>query len=217
MFAVVQVVCVVVARARHILLLIAGRTLVTTRIIVGVFWCVVIVRHGVVLTRVVVRRCVAVLRSTAVIGVALELLLDLARLLLRGDLALRALFLPRSLRLARRCALRLVPLRQVKPRVAHRRRSDHQKKKGTSTWKKIGCHSTTMPLSFYDEIELEDMEFDEAKQVFHYPCPCGDRFEITPAQLRDEEDIARCPSCTLIIRVIYDPVRLRCADPARSA
>ena len=56
-----------------------------------------------------------------------------------------------------------------------------------------------MPLSFYDEIELEDMEFDEAKQVFHYPCPCGDRFEITPAQLRDEEDIARCPSCTLII------------------
>lgn len=62
-------------------------------------------------------------------------------------------------------------------------------------------------MSYYDEIELEDMEFDEAKQVFHYPCPCGDRFEITPAQLRDEEDIARCPSCTLIIRIIYDPVR----------
>ncbi|WFC98978.1 Diphthamide biosynthesis protein 3 [Malassezia yamatoensis] len=63
-----------------------------------------------------------------------------------------------------------------------------------------------MPSSFYDEIELEDMEYDESKQVFHYPCPCGDRFEISPAQLRDEEDIARCPSCTLIIRVIYDPL-----------
>ena len=64
-----------------------------------------------------------------------------------------------------------------------------------------------MPLSYYDEVELEDMEFDDVKQVFTFPCPCGDRFEIWPAQLRNEEDIARCPSCTLIIRVIYDPVR----------
>ena len=65
-----------------------------------------------------------------------------------------------------------------------------------------------MPASFYDEIELEDMEFDSDKQVFHYPCPCGDRFEISVAQLRNEEDVARCPSCTLIICVIYDPVRV---------
>ena len=64
-----------------------------------------------------------------------------------------------------------------------------------------------MGLSYYDEIELEDMEFDDEKQVFHYPCPCGDRFEISLEQLRSEEDVARCPSCTLIIRVIYDPVR----------
>lgn len=62
------------------------------------------------------------------------------------------------------------------------------------------------PLSFYDEVELEDMEFDYESQVFHYPCPCGDRFEISIAQLREEEDVARCPSCTLLIRVIYDPL-----------
>lgn len=30
-----------------------------------------------------------------------------------------------------------------------------------------------------DEIEIEDMTWDEVKQVYHYPCPCGDRFEIT--------------------------------------
>lgn len=65
-----------------------------------------------------------------------------------------------------------------------------------------------MAVSYYDEIELEDMEFDEGKQAFTYPCPCGDRFEITLAQLKDEEDIARCPSCTLLIRVIYDPLDL---------
>ena len=61
--------------------------------------------------------------------------------------------------------------------------------------------------AYYDEIEIEDMAWDEEKGVFHYPCPCGDRFEISRKQLADYEDIATCPSCSLIIRVIYDPVR----------
>ena len=61
--------------------------------------------------------------------------------------------------------------------------------------------------AYYDEIEIEDMTWDDVKKVFHYPCPCGDRFEISKAQLRECEDIATCPSCSLIIRVIYDPVR----------
>ncbi|CAI2166730.1 1018_t:CDS:2 [Funneliformis geosporum] len=59
--------------------------------------------------------------------------------------------------------------------------------------------------SFYDEIEIEDFEFDKETQTYHYPCPCGDRFEITTADLMDGEDIARCPSCSLMVRVIYDP------------
>ncbi|KAF8198338.1 hypothetical protein K438DRAFT_1584405 [Mycena galopus ATCC 62051] len=62
--------------------------------------------------------------------------------------------------------------------------------------------------AYYDEIEIEDMAWDEAKGVYHYPCPCGDRFEITRRQLADCEDIATCPSCSLIIRVIFDPVSL---------
>jgi diphthamide biosynthesis protein 3 len=61
--------------------------------------------------------------------------------------------------------------------------------------------------AYYDEIEIEDMAWDEEKGVFHYPCPCGDRFEISRKQLANYEDIATCPSCSLIIRVIYDPVR----------
>lgn len=72
--------------------------------------------------------------------------------------------------------------------------------------------------------QIEDMEFDEDNLSFHSPCPCGDRFEISlvssnlvvyllpvtncgaQTQLQEGEDIARCPSCSLIIRVIYDPV-----------
>lgn len=63
------------------------------------------------------------------------------------------------------------------------------------------------PISVYDEVEIEDMTYDEALQIYHYPCPCGDRFEISIADLRDESnDIAVCPSCSLMIRVIFEVV-----------
>lgn len=62
-------------------------------------------------------------------------------------------------------------------------------------------------LSVYDEVEIEDMTYDAALQTYHYPCPCGDRFEIALADLLDEaNDIAVCPSCSLMIRVIYEVV-----------
>jgi CSL zinc finger len=32
---------------------------------------------------------------------------------------------------------------------------------------------------YYDEIEIEDFEYDDELDVYFYPCPCGDRFEIT--------------------------------------
>ncbi|KAI8813663.1 hypothetical protein BJ742DRAFT_672624 [Cladochytrium replicatum] len=58
--------------------------------------------------------------------------------------------------------------------------------------------------AFYDEVELEDMKFDEDTSSYWYPCPCGDKFTITLEEMKDGEEIARCPSCSLIIRVIYD-------------
>lgn len=62
--------------------------------------------------------------------------------------------------------------------------------------------------SFYDEIDIEDFVWDAKLSLYHYPCPCGDRFEITKSQLRDGDEVARCPSCSLIIRVIYEWVSL---------
>lgn len=84
-------------------------------------------------------------------------------------------------------------------------------------------------MSVYDEIEIEDMEYNAEEGVFYYPCPCGDRFSITkvsahcrqPARcvvtrcwalqedLDSGEDIATCPSCSLTVRVIFEPVRGR--------
>lgn len=57
--------------------------------------------------------------------------------------------------------------------------------------------------SFYDEIEIEDFLYDPIAEKYSYPCPCGDRFIISKDDIERGEEIATCPSCNLIIRVIY--------------
>ena len=63
-------------------------------------------------------------------------------------------------------------------------------------------------VNLYDEIEIEDCFYDETLQIYHHPCPCGDRFEISISDMRDGDDIARCPSCSLMIRIIFDAVSI---------
>ena len=58
--------------------------------------------------------------------------------------------------------------------------------------------------SIYEEVEIEDMLYDKETQIYSYPCPCGDRFQISLEDLHDGEDIATCPSCTLRIKVIFE-------------
>ncbi len=58
---------------------------------------------------------------------------------------------------------------------------------------------------YYEEVSLEGMDLDEDAGVYTYQCPCGDKFTISFEDLCNGEEIARCPSCTLIIRVLYDP------------
>lgn len=69
-------------------------------------------------------------------------------------------------------------------------------------------------VNYYDEVEIEDFAWDPLANVFHYPCPCGDRFEISKAQLRDGDEVATCPSCSLIVRIIYDYVSALFYAPA---
>ncbi|KAF6737185.1 DPH3-like [Oryzias melastigma] len=57
---------------------------------------------------------------------------------------------------------------------------------------------------FHDEVELEDFEYDEDTCAYYFPCPCGDRFVITEEDLENGEEVATCPSCSLIVKVIYD-------------
>ena len=57
----------------------------------------------------------------------------------------------------------------------------------------------------YEEVRIEDMDWDENEEMYTYECPCGDKFFITLEDLADGEDIAHCPSCSLLIRVLYNP------------
>lgn len=61
-------------------------------------------------------------------------------------------------------------------------------------------------MPFYDEVELEDLTFHPELLLYTYPCPCGDQFEICLDDMRDGEEVAVCPSCSLTIRVIFDQV-----------
>ena len=60
----------------------------------------------------------------------------------------------------------------------------------------------------YDEVEIGDLDFDEEELMYYYPCPCGDKFFIGLEDLWDGEDIAGCPSCTLMIRVLFEEADL---------
>eukprot|EP00555_Chaetoceros_dichaeta_P008339 CAMPEP_0198253716 /NCGR_PEP_ID=MMETSP1447-20131203/4111_1 /TAXON_ID=420782 /ORGANISM="Chaetoceros dichaeta, Strain CCMP1751" /LENGTH=108 /DNA_ID=CAMNT_0043939503 /DNA_START=80 /DNA_END=406 /DNA_ORIENTATION=+ len=59
-------------------------------------------------------------------------------------------------------------------------------------------------MSIYEEVEIEDLDYDPVELQYTYPCPCGDVFQITLEELWDGEDIAPCPSCTLRIMIIYE-------------
>lgn len=69
-------------------------------------------------------------------------------------------------------------------------------------------YTSVRTAAVYEEVEIEDMVFDPVLEVYSYPCPCGDKFVISLAELFDGEDIAPCPSCTLRIRVIFDEDKL---------
>lgn len=60
-------------------------------------------------------------------------------------------------------------------------------------------------MTLHDEVDIEDMDWSDDLQAFTYQCPCGDLFQITLEELSMGEEIARCPSCSLYVKVIYNP------------
>ena len=53
----------------------------------------------------------------------------------------------------------------------------------------------------YEEVMLDEMEYDGFDDCYYYPCPCGDRFVLTSVEYAAGRRIAPCPSCSLVIRI----------------
>ncbi|DBB15192.1 TPA: hypothetical protein ACH3X3_004196 [Trebouxia sp. C0006] len=51
----------------------------------------------------------------------------------------------------------------------------------------------------YDDIEIEDMEWNEELSAFTYPCPCGDLFQITKEDFQDQDPPAVQPGAAPIV------------------
>jgi curved DNA-binding protein CbpA len=60
------------------------------------------------------------------------------------------------------------------------------------------------PISVVADVDLDDMQFDEATRQFHSDCRCGDRFVVTEAQLDNGIDTVSCHGCSLAIRILYE-------------
>jgi diphthamide biosynthesis protein 3 len=60
-------------------------------------------------------------------------------------------------------------------------------------------------MAAWDDVNLDAMTFDENFDAFTHPCPCGDVFIMPVDDLINAEELAPCPSCSLLLRVVYDP------------
>lgn len=68
----------------------------------------------------------------------------------------------------------------------------------------------------YEEVSLLEFEYDALTDVFVYPCPCGDLFELSLGDLKKRiselegqaaekfSAIATCPSCSLRVKALFD-------------
>ena len=58
-----------------------------------------------------------------------------------------------------------------------------------------------MEHAHYEVIKFCDMEYSIEGQMLHYPCPCGDIFELTLSDFAAGSDVAQCPVCSLTIQI----------------
>ncbi|KAJ1865643.1 hypothetical protein H4R99_003732 [Coemansia sp. RSA 1722] len=55
-----------------------------------------------------------------------------------------------------------------------------------------------------DEVDLDEMDFDEDTGVYSYPCRCSGTYSIAESDMETGKEIAPCSGCSLKIRVLYE-------------
>ncbi|KAG0234818.1 Diphthamide biosynthesis protein 4 [Actinomortierella wolfii] len=55
-----------------------------------------------------------------------------------------------------------------------------------------------------DDIDLDDMDFDEESGSYTSPCRCSGEYVISEAELELGVDTVMCSTCSLIVRIHYE-------------
>ncbi|KAI5170954.1 diphthamide biosynthesis protein 3 [Nematocida sp. LUAm3] len=57
--------------------------------------------------------------------------------------------------------------------------------------------------NYHEEIDIDEFVYNPETDTYTYPCPCGDYFAITQEEIDNGEEAATCPSCSLVVKVLY--------------
>lgn len=68
----------------------------------------------------------------------------------------------------------------------------------------LACVRTYQELPIDDEVDLDDMSYDEATRSYSWPCRCAGTVLVTESLLAEGLDVFGCDTCSLTIRVLYD-------------
>ncbi|KAG4105905.1 dnaJ-like protein subfamily C member 24-like protein [Neocallimastix lanati (nom. inval.)] len=57
-----------------------------------------------------------------------------------------------------------------------------------------------------EEIDLDDMEYDEDEETYFSECRCGGIYKITVDDLENNVNVISCDICSLKIKVLYEVI-----------
>ncbi|ORX82524.1 DnaJ-domain-containing protein [Anaeromyces robustus] len=57
-----------------------------------------------------------------------------------------------------------------------------------------------------EEIDLDDMEYDEEEEAYYSECRCGGIYKITVEDLENNINVVSCDVCSLKIKVLYEVI-----------
>ncbi|KAG2207214.1 hypothetical protein INT47_012267 [Mucor saturninus] len=70
----------------------------------------------------------------------------------------------------------------------------------------LECQRNKQDMAIGAEVDLDDMEHNEAQQSFSMVCRCSGDYVITEDELEVGIDVVGCNNCSLRIRVLYDVI-----------
>lgn len=59
---------------------------------------------------------------------------------------------------------------------------------------------------YYNELDLDDMEYIEEEDRYIYECRCGDTLSVTTDQLEQGIEIIHCNGCSLSLSLVYEVI-----------